>query len=54
MKRTRILTKGKLFIDELERPIPAATNGEATTLAIGEECSCGGKLTTLAIGEEAK
>ena len=52
MKRTKELTKKKLFIEELERPVYAAG---ATTLAIGEESFNGdGKITTLAVGEEAK
>ena len=55
MNHTEPVTK-KLFIEELERPVPA---GEATTLAIGEECGYGfgqlkkGEVTTLALGEEA-
>ncbi|MBI5095141.1 MAG: hypothetical protein HZB26_22235 [Candidatus Hydrogenedentes bacterium] len=55
MKRTKAVTKTKLFIEELERPASAASNGNVTTLAIGEESLFGGKkmVTTLAIGEEA-
>lgn len=51
MKRTKEISK-KLFIEELERPVPAMTDkkGTATTLAIGEEAD--GGVTTMAIGEE--
>lgn len=53
MKRTKNLTKPKLFIHELERPAPAA-KGKATTLAVSEEAWWkGGGVTTLAFGEEA-
>ena len=53
MKRTKNLTKPRLFIRELERPAPAA-KGKATTLAVGEEAWWkGGDVTTLALGEEA-
>jgi hypothetical protein len=51
MKRTKQITRTRLFIEELERPSEASSG--ATTLAIGEESACG-KVTTLAIGEEAK
>jgi len=54
MKRTKPVSKARLFIEELERPAPAATNGGVTTLAFGEESMMGGKkVTTLALGEEA-
>ncbi len=54
MKRTKDVTKKRLFITELERPAFAAVNDGVTTLAIGEECHWGkGKLTTMAFGEEA-
>ncbi len=50
MKTKKNVTK--LYIEELERPLPAPAT--VTTLALGEECFCGGKkATTLAIGEEA-
>ena len=51
MKRTREVSK-KLFIEELEKPVPAM--GTVTTLAVGEEClkGGGGPITTLALGEE--
>ena len=55
MKRTKAVTKKKLYISELERPACAAMN-DVTTLAIGEECGCGDKkdnMTTLALGEES-
>jgi hypothetical protein len=53
MKRTKEISKPKLFIEELERPQLAA--GQATTLAIGEESGCNTlpvKVTTQAVGEE--
>ncbi len=50
MKRIRKISKS-LFIEELEQPVPASG---VTTLAMGEETSCGGGITTLALGEEAK
>ena len=49
MKRTKEVTKPKLFIEELERP---AIAGTATTLVIGEEGGKWGHITTLALGEE--
>jgi hypothetical protein len=52
MKRTKAISKPKLFIEELEIPAPAVS-GIATTLMVGEECSLGKKVTTLAVGEEA-
>lgn len=53
VKRTKNVTKPKLFIRELELPAPAA-KGKATTLAVGEEAWWkGGGVTTLALGEEA-
>lgn len=53
MKRVHPLTR-PLFIEELERPLPADTGGLVTTLAIGEESDKGDmKVTTLAIGEES-
>jgi len=53
VKRTKNLTKSKLFIRDLERPAPAAKE-KATTLAVGEEAWWkGGGVTTLALGEEA-
>ncbi len=51
VKRTKNLTKPKLFIRDLERPAPA--KGKATTLAVGEEAWWKGGVTTLALGEEA-
>ena len=43
----------RLYIEELEQPLPASAC-VATTLAIGEECIKGeGPITTLAVGEEA-
>ena len=51
MKRTKEISK-KLFIEELERPAPAAKQNVATTLAIGEEAG-DGWVTTMAKGEEA-
>lgn len=53
MKRTKEVTKKRLYIEELERP--ATAWGTITTLVIGEEGNGGGdgKVTTLAIGEEA-
>lgn len=51
MKRTHPLTK-RLYIEELERPLPADTGGTVTTLAIGEESDKGDKVTTMAVGEE--
>jgi len=53
MKRTKEISKPKLFIEELERPQLA--QGQATTLAVGEESGCitiPGKATTEAVGEE--
>lgn len=53
MKRTHPLTK-RLYIEELERPLPADNGGLVTTLAIGEESDKGDmKVTTLAVGEES-
>jgi len=53
MKRMHPLTR-KLYIEELERPLPAEINGPVTTLAIGEESDKGDmKVTTLALGEES-
>lgn len=53
MKRTKNLTKPKLFIRDIERPASAA-KGKATTLAVGEEAWWkGGEVTTMAFGEEA-
>ncbi len=37
MKRTKEITKKRLFIKELELPA-MAKGGDVTTLAIGEEC----------------
>jgi hypothetical protein len=52
MKRTKTVTKTKLFIEELERP--AEAGGTVTTMVVGEESLFGGKkVTTLAVGEEA-
>ena len=53
LKRNNEVTRKRLFIEELERPIPAA--GAITTLAVGEESIGGGddKLTTMMVGEEA-
>lgn len=56
MKRTREITKPKLFIEELELPAPASIARMVTTLAVGEEAAFGkgkGPVTTMAIGEEA-
>lgn len=53
MKRTKNLSRAKLFIRDLERPAPAI-KGKATTLAIGEEALWkGDSVTTLALNEEA-
>jgi hypothetical protein len=52
VKRTKNLTKPKLFIRELERPA-TAEKGKVTTLAIGEETWWKGEVTTMAFGEEA-
>ncbi len=54
MKRTKEITR-KLFIEELESPASAETQGKVTTLAVGEEACKGGKgeVTTMAYGEEA-
>ena len=49
MKRTKDISKSKLFIEELERPAMA---GVLTTLVVGEEGGKWGPITTLAIGEE--
>ncbi len=51
MKRTKEVSKPKLFIVELERP---AVAGIATTLIVGEESGKCNTITTLAIGEEGK
>jgi len=53
MKRTKEVTKKRLFIEELERPALAC--GQVTTLALGEESLGGGdgKVTTMMVGEEA-
>ncbi|GMU93606.1 MAG: hypothetical protein AMXMBFR4_26640 [Candidatus Hydrogenedentota bacterium] len=50
MKKTREVTRKRLYIDELERP---ALAGTATTLAVGEECGKWLWVTTLALGEES-
>ncbi|MBX7257510.1 MAG: hypothetical protein K1Y02_14200 [Candidatus Hydrogenedentes bacterium] len=50
MKKTKEISKPRLYIEELERP---ALAGTATTLSIGEEGGKFGWATTLAIGEEA-
>jgi len=52
MKRTKAITK-RLYIHELECPLPADSYGEVTTQAVGEETLLG-KVTTMAVGEEAK
>ncbi len=51
-RRNNEISKPKLFMEELERPQLA--QAEATTLAVGEECSgvLPGKITTQAVGEE--
>lgn len=52
MKRTAEVSKKKLFIVELEEPLPALA-ATATTMMVGEESLKGdGSVTTLAIGEE--
>ena len=57
MKRTKAISKKKLYISELERPACAAANdpNTVTTLAIGEESSDWFKkdLTTMMLGEES-
>jgi len=42
-RRTQPISQQKLFIEELERPVPASINlpGTVTTLAVGEECDKG-------------
>ncbi|MFA6240492.1 MAG: hypothetical protein WC655_06165 [Candidatus Hydrogenedentales bacterium] len=50
MKKTKEVSKPRLYIEELERPAVALT---ATTYAVGEEGGKFGWVTTLAIGEEA-
>lgn len=52
MKQTNEVSKKRLFISELERPLPA-TAAEFTTMMVGEESLKGGDpITTLALGEE--
>lgn len=50
MKRNQTVSKPKLYIEELEKPIRAQW-GEVTTLAYGEEME--GKVTSFALAEEA-
>ncbi|NIA15044.1 MAG: hypothetical protein GWP08_13305 [Nitrospiraceae bacterium] len=55
MKRTKAISRKKLYISELERPACADINN-ATTLAIGEESCDGDKkenITTLMLSEES-
>ncbi|MBI2425938.1 MAG: hypothetical protein HYV27_24150 [Candidatus Hydrogenedentes bacterium] len=51
MKKPRLITKPRLFIEDLEHAPQLAKLGEATTLVIGEE-SGNGDVTTQALGEE--
>lgn len=52
MKRTTEVSQKKLFIVELEQPLPALA-ATATTMMVGEESlKGGGDMTTMAIGEE--
>lgn len=52
MKRTTEVSKPRrVYIEELELPLSAASLEKATTMAVGEE-ALKGDVTTLAIGEE--
>ncbi len=56
MKRTKTLTKPKLFIRDLERPARAANaKGKATTLDPNDSkwWKDGGNILTFALGERA-
>jgi hypothetical protein len=52
-EHTRKVSKKRLFIKELEKPLPALA-ASVTTMMVGEESlKGGGGVTTLAIGEES-